>query len=261
MPGYVLFFPFSFVSVWTKETNLSPLLVLKDTRYSVTSIIKLLQRQTLRAAGNNRLGKCFEFFMKHTWYWASDGVRVTVFCSCRDNFTRDATLKRVLYMAYLLYGWLLYPDYSMATLTWFKKDKKHVDTPQNYFISTPKLRTVQWKSWIVDKTGIIMVLWWGLLQASSFTLSMINFEVAFETDQDKDTFSLKIHQTLISWQLMIIYSFFSFCLSHCSDGFLIVSCVKKYIFCKRLRPVFIYQRIKVDWGIREKSCFTISLWK
>lgn len=80
---YVFFF--SFVSAWTKETNRSPLLVLKDTQYSVTSIIKLLQRQTLRAAGNNCLGKCFEFFMKHTWYRASDGVRVTVFCSCRDT--------------------------------------------------------------------------------------------------------------------------------------------------------------------------------
>lgn len=64
--GARICFFFSFVSVWTKETNLSPLLVLKDTRDSVTSVIKLLQRQTLRAAGNNRLGKCFEFFMKHT---------------------------------------------------------------------------------------------------------------------------------------------------------------------------------------------------
>lgn len=52
--------------IQTQETNLLPLLALKDTQCSVTSIIKLLQRQTLRASGYDCLGKCFEFFMKCT---------------------------------------------------------------------------------------------------------------------------------------------------------------------------------------------------
>lgn len=75
-PRCVVFSPLLCICADFVQTNLLPLLVLKDTQCSVTRIIKLLQR-SLWSLGVQRPGKCFEFFMKCTWCGMMDSAIVT----------------------------------------------------------------------------------------------------------------------------------------------------------------------------------------